>query len=760
MTTLHLAGFPRIGAKRELKFLLENYWQGQIDEQALQQGARELRQRHWLLQKGAGITLSPLGDFSLYDHVLDAQILVGAIPPRFGFEAASISPEQYFQLARGNQQQPALEMTKWFDTNYHYLVPEWHADTRFAANPAVLLSQLAEARALGIRTKPVLIGPVSLLWLGKCKGGDFDRLQLLPALLACYEQILQQLSAAGVSWVQLDEPILALDLPADWLQAIATAYQQLASTPLNLLLATYFGSVAEHTALLSTLPVAGLHLDLVRAPEQLAAFAAHWPADKILSAGIVDGRNIWRSNLSAQLALLEPLAEQLGDRLWLAPSCSLLHCPVDAAAETTMDADIRSWLAFAVQKLNELKLLQRALEQGRNSIVHELQASDHVQTLRRNSPLIHRPAVQDRLATLPPGADQRRSPFASREAQQQDWLQLPLLPTTTIGSFPQTASIRSARAAFKRGELSASDYQQAMQQDIALAIRRQEALGLDVLVHGEAERNDMVEYFGEQLDGFVFTRLGWVQSYGSRCVKPPIIVGDVARPKAMTVSWAVYAQSLTQRPVKGMLTGPVTLLQWSFVRDDLPRSTVCKQIALALNDEVLELENAGIRIIQIDEPAIREGLPLKKADRADYLRWAGEAFRLCSWRLDDSTQIHTHMCYSAFGDILPQISALDADVITIETSRSDMALLQDFARFHYPNQIGPGVYDIHSPRTPRADEMTALLEQALQVIPARRLWVNPDCGLKTRSWPEVEAALQRMVAVAKNLRQQLAATTD
>ena len=758
MTTLHLAGFPRIGAKRELKFLLENYWQGQIDEQALQQGARELRQRHWLLQKGAGITLSPLGDFSLYDHVLDAQILVGAIPPRFGFDAATISPEQYFQLARGNQQQPALEMTKWFDTNYHYLVPEWHADTRFAANPAVLLSQLAEARALGIRTKPVLIGPVSLLWLGKCKGGEFDRLQLLPALLACYEQILQQLSAAGVSWVQLDEPILALDLPADWLQAIATAYQQLGSTPLNLLLATYFGSVAEHTALLSTLPVAGLHLDLVRAPEQLAAFAAHWPTDKILSAGIVDGRNIWRSNLSAQLALLEPLAGQLGDRLWLAPSCSLLHCPVDAAAETTMDADIRSWLAFAVQKLNELKLLQRALEQGRNSIVHELQASDHVQTLRRNSPLIHRPAVQDKLATLPPGADQRHSPFASREAQQQDWLQLPLLPTTTIGSFPQTASIRSARAAFKRGELSASEYQQAMQQDIALAIRRQEALGLDVLVHGEAERNDMVEYFGEQLDGFVFTRLGWVQSYGSRCVKPPIIVGDVTRPQAMTVSWAVYAQSLTQRPVKGMLTGPVTLLQWSFVRDDLPRSTVCKQIALALNEEVLELENAGIRIIQIDEPAIREGLPLKKADQADYLRWAGEAFRLCSWRLDDSTQIHTHMCYSAFGDILPQIAALDADVITIETSRSDMALLQDFARFHYPNQIGPGVYDIHSPRTPRADEMKALLEQALQVIPARRLWVNPDCGLKTRSWPEVEAALQRMVAVAKNLRQQLAAT--
>ncbi|WP_159875129.1 5-methyltetrahydropteroyltriglutamate--homocysteine S-methyltransferase [Aquitalea denitrificans] len=760
MTTLHLSGFPRIGAKRELKFLLEDYWQGKIDEQALRQGARELRQRHWLLQKGAGITLSPLGDFSLYDHALDAQILVGAIPPRFGFDAATLSSAEYFQLARGNQQQPALEMTKWFDTNYHYLVPEWHADTRFAANPAPLLAQLAEARALGIRTKPVLIGPVSLLWLGKCKGGDFDRLQLLPALLACYENILQQLAAAGVSWVQLDEPILALDLPADWRQAISTAYRQLAATPLNILLASYFGSVADHASLLTTLPVAGLHLDLVRAPEQLAAFAAHWPTDKILSAGIVDGRNIWRSNLSAQLELLEPLAGQLGDRLWLAPSCSLLHCPVDAAAETTMDADIRSWLAFAVQKLNELKLLQRGLQQGRSSIVHELQASDHVQAIRCSSPLIHRPAVQDKLASLPPGADQRRSPFASRAKQQQDWLQLPLLPTTTIGSFPQTASIRSARAAFRRGELSAADYQRAMQEEISLAIRRQEALGLDVLVHGEAERNDMVEYFGEQLDGFVFTQLGWVQSYGSRCVKPPIIVGDVARPQAMTVSWAVYAQSLTQRPVKGMLTGPVTLLQWSFVRDDLPRSTVCKQIALALNEEVLELENAGIRIIQIDEPAIREGLPLKKADQADYLRWAGEAFRLCSWQLDDSTQIHTHMCYSAFGDILPQIAALDADVITIETSRSDMALLQDFARFHYPNQIGPGVYDIHSPRTPHTADMEVLLHKALQVIPASRLWVNPDCGLKTRSWPEVEAALQGMVAVAKTLRQQLAATAD
>ncbi len=758
MTTLHLAGFPRIGAKRELKFLLENFWQGQIDEQALRQGARSLRQRHWLLQKGAGIQLSPVGDFSLYDHVLDAQILVGAIPARFGFDPARLDSAQYFQLARGNSRQPALEMTKWFDTNYHYLVPEWQADTAFSATPAPLLAQLAEARALGIQAKPVVIGPLTLLWLGKCKGGEFDRLQLLPALLRCYQSLLQAMQQQGVSWVQLDEPILALDLPADWLAAFAPAYQQLAaSSPLKLLLATYFGSVAQHAPLLHSLPVAGLHLDLVRAPEQLAHFMQQWPDDKVLSAGVVDGRNVWRSDLSAVLAQLEPVAAQLGERLWLAPSCSLLHSPFDVAAETEMDADIRSWLAFAVQRLNELKLLQRGLEQGRASINNELQSSDHVQAQRRSSPLIHRPAVQQRLASLPAGADQRPLPFAQRIAQQQAWLKLPLLPTTTIGSFPQTASIRSARAAFKRGELDTASYEQAMQEEITLAIRRQEALGLDVLVHGEAERNDMVEYFGEQLEGFAFTRLGWVQSYGSRCVKPPIIVGDVARPQPMTVRWAVYAQSLSTRPVKGMLTGPVTMLQWSFVRNDLPRSTVCKQIALALNEEVLDLENAGIRIIQIDEPAIREGLPLQQAQQAAYLQWAGEAFRLCSWRIDDSTQIHTHMCYSEFGDILPQIAALDADVITIETSRSDMALLQDFADFRYPNDIGPGVYDIHSPRVPAEAEMAALLDKALQVIPAERLWVNPDCGLKTRSWPEVEAALANMVSVAKRLRQQLAA---
>ncbi|HJV06310.1 MAG TPA: 5-methyltetrahydropteroyltriglutamate--homocysteine S-methyltransferase [Chromobacteriaceae bacterium] len=756
MTTLHLPGFPRIGAKRELKTLLEQYWNHAIDADALLDGCRALRQKHWLLQKAAGVELSPVGDFSLYDHVLDSQILVGAVPRRFGFDAATLSVPQYFELARGNASQPALEMTKWFDTNYHYLVPEWQADTEFSANPAPLLAQVKEAQALGVAVKPVLVGPLTLLWLGKIKGEAFDRLSLLPALLASYRQILAALATQGVQWVQIDEPILALDLPTAWSQALQHSYQALADSPVQLLLATYFGSVAEHAGWLKTLPVAGLHLDLVRAPQQLATFAQGWPNDKVLSAGMVDGRNVWRSDLTAALDTLEPLQAQLGERLWIAPSCSLLHCPFDLAAETRLETDIKTWLAFAVQKVNELKILKRGLEHGRGHIANELTGSDFAQQQRRSSPLIHRPEVQQRLATLPSGADQRHSPYAQRAALQHAWLKLPLLPTTTIGSFPQTAEIRAARAAFKRGELDAAAYEHAMQQEIARVIRSQEALDIDVLVHGEAERNDMVEYFGEQLAGFAFTEYGWVQSYGSRCVKPPIIYGDVARPQPMTVAWSVYAQSLTARPVKGMLTGPVTILQWSFVRNDLPRAEVCKQIALALNEEVLDLENAGIRVIQIDEPAIREGLPLKQADWPAYLAWAGQAFRLTAYQVDDATQLHTHMCYSEFNDILPAIAALDADVITIETSRSDMDLLTAFGEFDYPNEIGPGVYDIHSPRLPQESEICHLLEKALAVIPAERLWVNPDCGLKTRGWTEVEAALGNMVRVAKALRAELA----
>nr|WP_199064442.1 5-methyltetrahydropteroyltriglutamate--homocysteine S-methyltransferase [Chromobacterium sp. ASV5] len=755
MSTTHLLGFPRIGAKRELKTLLENYWKEAIDEAALLQGARELRQRHWLLQKGAGAQLLPVGDFSLYDHVLDAQLLVGAVPPRFGFDAAELSTRQYFELARGNAAQPALEMTKWFDTNYHYLVPEWRADTAFRAQPERLLAPLREAQALGVNAKPVLLGPLSLLWLGKAKGQAFDKLTLLPGLIAAYRELLAALKQAGAEWAQIDEPILALDLPQAWLDAFAPVYAELAPAAPRLLLASYFGSVAEHAPLLKALPVAGLHLDLARAPEQLVVFLADYPADKVLSAGLIDGRNIWRADLSAILEQAEAARARLGERLWLAPSCSLLHSPFDLAAEIQLDADVRTWLAFAVQKLNELKTLQRGLNQGRAAIANELTGSDFAQRQRRDSARIHKPEVAARLAALPRDADRRASPYPQRAAAQQAWLQLPPLPTTTIGSFPQTQSIRASRAAFKKGELSAADYQAAMEKEIELAIRRQEALGLDVLVHGEAERNDMVEYFGEQLSGFVFTAGGWVQSYGSRCVKPPIIYGDVSRPQPMTVRWAAYAQNLTSKPVKGMLTGPVTILQWSFVRDDLPRGEVCRQIALALNDEVLDLEAAGIRVIQIDEPAIREGLPLKRAERDGYLAWAGQAFRLSCRGVDDATQIHTHMCYSEFGDILPAIAALDADVITIETSRSDMELLTDFGDFRYPNAIGPGVYDIHSPRVPRAEEIRHLLDKALQVIPLRQLWVNPDCGLKTRGWPEVEAALATMVQVTRQLRADL-----
>ncbi|WP_434633465.1 5-methyltetrahydropteroyltriglutamate--homocysteine S-methyltransferase [Chromobacterium sp. CV08] len=751
----HLLGFPRIGARRELKTLLENHWKGELDAAALHQGAKELRQRHWLLQKGAGVALSPVGDFSLYDHVLDAQLLVGAAPARFGFDAAALSTAQYFELARGNAAQPALEMSKWFDTNYHYLVPEWRADTAFAAQPERLLPQLREAQALGIAAKPVLLGPLSLLWLGKTRGGPFDKLSLLPGLVAAYRELLVALADAGVEWAQLDEPILALDLEPAWLDAFAPTYAQLGPGAPRLLLATYFGSVADRAGLLKSLPVAGLHLDLARAPEQADAFLADYPADKVLSAGIVDGRNVWRADLSTLLARLQPLAERLGERLWLAPSCSLLHSPFDAAAETALDPELKGWLSFSVQKLNELRTLRRGLETGRAAIADELAGSDFAIAQRRASPRIHDAAVAERLAALPAGADGRASPYPVRARLQQAWLKLPPLPTTTIGSFPQTPAIRASRAAFKKGELSDADYRQAMEREIELAIRRQEALGLDVLVHGEAERNDMVEYFGEQLAGFAFTAGGWVQSYGSRCVKPPLIVGDVSRPKAMTVDWARYAQSLSARPVKGMLTGPLTLLQWSFVRDDLPRGEVCRQIALALNDEVLDLEAAGVRVIQIDEPALREGLPLRRAERDGYLDWAGRAFRLASRGVADATQIHTHMCYSEFGDILPAIAALDADVITIESSRSDMALLAGFGDFRYPNAIGPGVYDIHSPRVPSAGEIRASLDKALRVIPADRLWVNPDCGLKTRGWAEVEAALSAMVAVSRELREEL-----
>lgn len=754
-TTSHILGFPRVGAKRELKFAQERYWRGELSEEDLRFVAQKIREKNWQHQAQANADFVAVGDFTFYDHILDLQVATGTIPARFGFDSQNLTLSEYFQLARGNKTQFAIEMTKWFDTNYHYLVPEFHLNTTFKANPSHYVSQIREAKALGHKVKPVIVGPITFLWLGKEKGESFNRFELLEKLVLVYQDILTALANEGVEWIQIDEPALALDLPVEWIDAFKTVYAQLSQVSAKILLATYFGSVAEQAELLKSLPVDGLHLDLVRSPEQLSAFSDY---KKVLSAGVIDGRNIWRADLNALLTLLEPLKAKLGERLWIAPSCSLLHSPYDLSVESKLqdnNPDLYSWLAFCLQKAAELNVLKTALNQGRTAIQVELDNNEKAHTLRKNSCKIHRLQVAERLANLPIGADQRQSPFAERIKLQNAWLNLPLLPTTTIGSFPQTLQIRHARAAFKKGELSLEDYENAMKKEIEYVVRQQEALDLDVLVHGEAERNDMVEYFGELLDGFAFTQFGWVQSYGSRCVKPPVIYGDVARPQPMTVRWSQYAQSLTNKVMKGMLTGPVTILQWSFVRNDIPRSTVCKQIGVALSDEVRDLEAAGIKVIQIDEPAIREGLPLKRADWESYLQWAAEAFRLSYMGVADDTQIHTHMCYSEFNDILPAIVALDADVITIETSRSDMDLLDAFVKFNYPNDIGPGVYDIHSPRVPTEAEIEHLLCKALKVLPKERLWVNPDCGLKTRGWAETIEQLNVMMKVTKKLRQEL-----
>ena len=757
MNTFHLSGYPRIGAKRELKFAVEAFWKGNTSEAELQQVAANIRRSNWATQQAAGADLLPVGDFSFYDHVLDMQVALGCIPARFGFDAAALTLPEYFQLARGNATQFAMEMTKWFDTNYHYIVPEWHPQTGFKANSKNLIAQIKEARALGHDIKPTLVGPITLLWLGKEKADGFNRLDLLPKLLPEYQKLLRELANEGVDWIQIDEPILAVDADQAWLDAFAPTYKELAITGTRIILGTYFAGVAEHADLLKNLPVHGLHIDGVRAPEQLAVFAQAWPQNKVLSVGLIDGRNVWRANLSQVIDTLAPLSAKLGNNLWIAPSCSLLHSPQDLAVEEKLDGEIKSWMAFAAQKLVELGVVKQALEHGKDAVKDALAASDAAAADRATNKKIHNQAVQERVANLRPGADARKSPFAQRIEAQQAWMKLPLLPTTTIGSFPQTSEIRQARAAFKKGDLSAADYEAAMKKEIAYCVEEQEKLQIDVPVHGEAERNDMVEYFGEQLAGYCFSQFGWVQSYGSRCVKPPIIFGDVSRPNAMTVFWSTYAQSLTQRPMKGMLTGPVTMFKWSFVRDDIPLSQVCKQIALALNDEVLDLEKAGIKVIQIDEPAIREAMPLKKAQWDEYLAWACESFRLSSTDAEDSTQIHTHMCYSEFNDILPAIASMDADVITIETSRSDMDLLTAFGDFKYPNDIGPGVYDIHSPRVPTAAEVEHLLRKAMDVVPVERLWVNPDCGLKTRGWPETIEQLKVMMDVTKKLRAELAA---
>jgi len=746
----HNLGYPRIGARRELKFALEAYWRGELGETELRARGAKLREEHWRAQRQAGLDLVPAGDFAWYDQVLNTTALVGAAPARFQFGRVDLPA--YFTLARGSERQPALEMTKWFDTNYHYLVPEFDGETRLRLDASWLLDEVREARALGVPVKPVLIGPLTYLWLGKEKQAGFDRLSLLPALTAVYRELLGELARRGVEWVQVDEPALVLDLPERWTAQLEGTYGALTAAGPKLLLATYFGGVAHLAERLKRLPVGGLHLDLTRAPEQLEAFLQDYPNDKVLSVGAVDGRNVWRCNLERALDALQPAHAQLDDRLWLAPSCSLLHCPLDLAQEPGLDHEVKGWLAFARQKLDEIVVLKRGLVEGRKAVAYEIAVANGARSSRALSQRAHDPAVEQAVRAINPATAQRAAPFERRYAVQQKSLNLPPFPTTTIGSFPQTAAVRRARSEFSSGKLDAAGYRGRIRAEIRDAVARQEALGLDVLVHGEAERNDMVQYFAEQLEGYAFTAHGWVQSYGSRCVKPPILYGDVSRPRAMTVEWTRYAQSLTVKPMKGMLTGPVTMLQWSFVRDDRPRAEVALQIALAIRAEVADLERAGIRVIQIDEPALREGLPLARAQWDGYLEWATQAFRVAANGVADGTQIHTHMCYSEFGDILPAIAALDADVITIEASRSGMDLLDGFARFRYPNAIGPGIYDIHSPRVPDADEVLALLAKARAVIPDERLWVNPDCGLKTRGWPETETALRNMVAAARSLR--------
>ena len=755
MTITHNLGFPRIGARRELKLALERHWQEAAPPAELETEAARLRARHWARQ--SALDLAPVGDFSLYDHVLDMSFTLGNVPQRAHAHHGD-ALDAYFRVARGRASHAdcgcthAGEMTKWFDTNYHYIVPEFDAFTTFSLDTTRLQRQLQEALDAGVRAKPVILGPLTYLWLGKSHD-DSDRLALLPALLPVYAQLLDWLAQSGVEWVQVDEPALVTDLDARWRQAYEDAYAALRGHGPKLLLATYFGRLEDNLSLACGLPVAGLHLDAINARDEVEPAIALLGPDKILSLGVVDGRNIWKTDLHATLAWLEPVQRQLQERLWIAPSCSLLHVPVDLELETGMDPEIRSWLAFAVQKLDELRLLQAALDHGRVGVQEALIANAAAIDRRRASTRVHKPEVAQAVAGITPALGQRIGAHAQRATEQAAVLALPAYPTTTIGSFPQTPEIRQARRRHKLGELDDAAYRAAMQAEIARCVHAQEALGLDVLVHGEAERNDMVEYFGEQLDGFAFSANGWVQSYGSRCVKPPILYGDVQRPRPMTVEWTRYAQSLTAKPMKGMLTGPVTMLNWSFVRDDQPRAVTCRQLALAIRAEVQDLESAGVRIIQIDEAALREGLPLRRAQWDAYLAWAVDAFRIAANGVRDATQIHTHMCYSEFNDIIAAIAAMDADVITIETSRSNMELLGAFDDFRYPNGIGPGVYDIHSPNVPSREQIVTLMRKAAARIPAAQLWVNPDCGLKTRSWDEVLPALENMVAAAKALRE-------
>ena len=759
VTTANL-GFPRIGAQRELKKALESYWKGDSSQDQLMDVAKSIRAENWKRLHNAKITYAASGDFAFYDQVLNHTLMFNAAPKRY--DALKNDPmAQYFAMARGQQKDGvdvvACEMTKWYDTNYHYIVPEFSDATEFSYGYPITVEHFKEAKAAGVHTRPVVIGPVTYLLLGKMKDGK-SALALLPKLLPVYTKLLSELKAAGADWVQIDEPHLALDLADEAKAAYKTAYAELNKSGLKLMLTTYFAGLRDNTDLAFGLGTAGVHVDLVRESGQLDAVLKAVKKEQLLSCGVVDGRNIWKNDFASSLKMLEKAKAALGeDRLIVAPSCSLLHSPVDLVNETKMDAELKQWMAYAQQKLDEVTVLAAAVTGGEHAKAVKAQLDENAKAIdaRRTSKRVHSDAVKKRLTAVKPADLERKSKFKVREKAQAAVLNLPPLPTTTIGSFPQTPDIRHARAEFKAGKMSAGDYQKFLEKHTTDCIRKQEAMDIDVLVHGEFERNDMVEYFGEQLAGFTFSQNGWVQSYGSRCVKPPIIFGDVSRPKPMTVDWAKFSQGQTKRVMKGMLTGPVTILQWSFVRDDQPRETTCKQIAFAIRDEVVDLEKAGIRIIQIDEAALREGLPLRNADKKAYLKWAVDSFHITASGVEDTTQIHTHMCYSEFNDIIEAVAAMDADAISIETSRSAMELLQAFVDFKYPNQIGPGVYDIHSPRVPKQEEMVTLLRKALEVLTPQQIWVNPDCGLKTRGWPETEKALQAMVSAAKELRKEV-----
>ena len=767
MTTSANLGFPRIGAKRELKRALEGYWAGTIDRAELESVGKRLRREHWELQRDAGIDQIPSNDFSYYDQVLDTCAMVGAVPSRYGFDGTTVDLDLYFAMARGRQDAgdgkdvTAMEMTKWFDTNYHYIVPEFTAQQTFGLSWTKAVDEFTEAKQMGIETRPVLLGPVSFLLLGKMRDGGTAVTDLLDKLLPVYEEVLGRLAAAGAVWVQIDEPCLVLDLDTAAQEALKQAWARLGAAArdggLKLMLTSYFGELGPNLLLAAGLGADGLHIDLVRGADQLDDVLAKLPAKTVLSMGVVDGRNVWVNDMARSLELLDRAKAAVGgDRIVIAPSCSLLHVPIDLGREKVLDAQIAQWLCFARQKLDEISVLRRAVRDGRDAAAAPLAQNAKRLQDRRESDKVHRADVRKRVESLGPDDDRRQSPYSQRKLVQRQKLGLPPFPTTTIGSFPQTSEVRSMRASRRKGEITVEEYDGFLEAEIERAIRFQEEIGLDVLVHGEAERNDMVQYFAEQLDGYVFTEHGWVQSYGSRYVRPPIIFGDVRRPKPMTVRWSRYAASKTDKPIKGMLTGPITMLQWSFVRDDQPRRDTARQIALAIRDEVCDLEEAGVSVVQIDEPAIREGLPLRRADWAAYLEWSVQCFRLTASGVRDETQIHTHMCYSEFNDMIEAIGDMDADVISIESSRSQMELLDAFESYRYPNEIGPGVYDIHSPRIPSTLEMQELLHLAMKRLSPDQIWVNPDCGLKTRHWDEVRPALANMVKAARAVRAELA----